>query len=116
MRHTSDLTQWIKFFLNAVIATSEKGVETFSKILALKNEVDASIVTLGKRAKQAHAIMPLLYKQPVFNIKQIQEVIGLSPKSANDLVQGLVKTGLIKETTGYKRNRFFIFDKYIDVF
>jgi Fic family protein len=116
VRHTNDLTQWIKFFLNAVIATSEKGVETFSKILALKNEVDASIVTLGKRAKQAHAIMPLLYKQPVFNIKQIQEVIGLSPKSANDLVQGLVKTGLIKEITGYKRNRFFIFDKYIDVF
>jgi Fic family protein len=116
VRHTNDLTQWIKFFLNAVIATSEKGVETFSKILALKNQVDAAIVTLGKRAKQAHAIMPLLYKQPVFNIKQIQEVIGLSPKSANDLVQGLVKTGLIKEITGYKRNRFFIFDKYIDVF
>jgi Fic family protein len=116
VRHTSDLTQWIKYFLSAIIATSERGAETFSKILALKNEVDAAIVSLGKRAKQAHAIMPLLYKQPIFNIKQIQEFIGLSPKSANDLVQGLVKTGLIKEITGYKRNRFFIFKKYIEVF
>ena len=35
---------WIKFFLNAVITTANKGVNTFNEILKLKNEVSGKIV------------------------------------------------------------------------
>ena len=37
----------------------------------------------------------------------------MSTKSANDVVRDFIQLGILKEITGYKRNRLFAFEQYL---
>jgi Fic family protein len=116
VRASNDLAHWIKMFLVAVIATAEKGKETFRQILALKSEADAKILAMGRRAKQAHDLLTMLYRAPTVNTFAITRKLKISQVAADRLVKSFVEGGLLKEATGLKRNRLYQFQKYLDLF
>ena len=49
-------------------------------------------------------------------MKDAQAMTSLSPKAANDLVKAFVEKKILVETTGYQRNRIFVFDEYVRMF
>ncbi|RPJ62903.1 MAG: Fic family protein [Dehalococcoidia bacterium] len=117
VRTKNDLGQWIKFFLMGVTETSEKAVATLKNIIDLKASIEKEkILTLGKRAKYGSAFLNSLFSKPMVTVKDIQAVTGLSPKAANDLVQAFIARGILKEVTGYQRNRMFVFQQYMKMF
>jgi len=117
VRTKNDLGQWIKFFLVGVAQTAEKGVETLDKIVKLKKAVEEErILLMGRRAKQGMILFHQLFSQPVLTSKEVETMTGLSPKAANDLVAAFVEKSILKENTGYQRNRVFIFDEYMRLF
>ncbi len=117
VRTKNDLGQWIKFFLTAVIETAEKSVETLGKIISLKEEKkNQSILILGKRTKQALTLFNSLFSKPVISVNDAKKITGLSAKAANELVSIFVSHDILKETTGYQRNRVFMFHSYISLF
>lgn len=117
VRTKNDLAQWVKFFLTGVISTAEKSVDTLSKIIKLKSNIEMdSIIGLGKRSKYALQLFHHLFTKPIINVSDAQKVTGLSPKAANDLVNLFVELNILKETTGYQRNRVFKFDAYLELF
>jgi Fic family protein len=116
-REKSDLPQWIKFFLVAVVDTSGKSCSTLKSIIDYKNDVEKeSIHTLGRRIKSGLTLLHYLFSKPVIQVRDVEKAVSLSPKAANDLIQQFVKLGILKEITGYQRNRVFVFDKYIKAF
>lgn len=116
VRTKNDLTQWIKFFLTGVITTAENSVETLSKIMNLKIACEGQIIELGKRSKHAMSFFQHLFTKPVITVNDVQNITNLSPKAANDLVSSFVFLNILKESTGYQRNRVFIFYSYLDLF
>lgn len=117
VRTKNDLGQWLKYFLVGVVETAEKSVSTLEKIVDLKVNIEQNkIQSLGKRTKQGQLLLNNLFSKPVINVKDIQEITGLSPKAAYDLVKAFVETGILKETRGYQRNRVFIFEEYVKMF
>jgi Fic family protein len=117
VRTKNDLAQWIKFFLTGIIQTADNSISTLKSIIELKDSIEKNqIVSLGKRTKQGMEFFHQLFKTPVVNIKDVQNMTKLSPKAANDLVQSFVKQNILTETTGYQRNRVFIFEKYVRMF
>jgi len=116
VRESNDMAHWIKFFLNAVIATAGKGNETFHKIFSLKNEIDGKIVTMKRKAENGKHLMTLLYKQPVINAMQASKHLDITPKYAYALIDDFVKLGILRETTGQHRNRVFVFGPYLNCF
>jgi Fic family protein len=116
VRESNDLAHWIKFFLNAIIETAEIGKRTFKEILALKNRVDAKIVTLNRRAQIGRELVYYLYRQPLITIGDIVANLGISVPTANDLVQSFEDLGILREITGYRRNRVFEFSEYVKLF
>ena len=115
-RESNDLIHWIKFFLNAIITTAENGKNTFQGILKLRNEINNLIVKLGRRAENAKRLIDLLYRNPVINVNDVVNHLGITIKSASELVNEFENLGILKETTGFKRNRIFEFRKYIELF
>jgi Fic family protein len=117
VRTKNDLGQWLKFFLTGVVQTAENAVTTLKKITDLKASIENErILFMGKRSKQGIEFLHLLFKNPVITIKDVQAMTGLSPKAANDLVKAFVKQNILVETTGYQRNRVFVFDEYVKMF
>ena len=117
VRTKNDLGQWIRFFLTGVIQTAENSVATLKKITDLKASLEKErILLMGKRFKPAIEFLHQLFKKPVVTIKDVQAMTGLSPKAANDLVKAFVEHKILIETTGYQRNRVFVFDEYVSMF
>lgn len=117
VRTKNDLGQWIKFFLTGIIQTAEMGVSTLDKIINLKTSIERNkILMMGKRAKHGAIFLHALFSKPVATIKDVQHFTGLTPKAANDLVQAFVTKEILKETTGYQRNRVFVFEEYLNMF
>jgi len=116
VRKSHDLEHWIKFFLTAVLETATKGKETFQSILQLRQDCEVQIVTLGRRAENARKLLLQLYQQPIMSIKQVSELLELTPRAATALVNEFVKMGILTEKTGYKRNKEFVFKQYLKLF
>ncbi len=116
VRESDDLIHWIKFFLNAVVTTAEKGVNTFNEILKLKNKIDTKIIKLNRRAPNAKKLMELLYSRPVVNIHSVKDFLNVSKTTANNLIKVLADQGILKEVTGNIRYRNFIFEEYFKLF
>ncbi len=116
VRTHNDMTQWLKFFLTGIVETAQKGIQTFDGILKLQKELDVLLKTLKSREGNARKLIDYLYKQPVITPAVASKNIGLSDASVYKLIQDLEKMDIIKEITGGKRGRIYVFKKYLDLF
>ena len=115
-RMANDLNQWIRFFLAGVREIANKGRDTFQAILALRHELDAPIMTLGKRVPNARAALDYLYKRPIVSAKDLELALGVSQPTAGAIIQDFVRIGILVEMTGQARHRLFVFDRYLRLF
>ncbi len=60
--------------------------------------------------------MRTLYQNPVVNIKQVRNLLDVQTNTASAVVNDFVKYGILRELTGRKRNRLFIFAEYVQLF
>lgn len=116
VRETSNLEQWIKFFLNGVIETAQSGKETFRRIVELRQKYEEKIMKLGKRAETGKAMLLHLFSKPITNTKLTAEELGIGFAAANRLIASFIELGMLKEITGYSRNRLFVLYEYLDLF
>lgn len=116
VRHTNNIEQWIKFFLNGVIETSKKGKSTFEKIIALRQTYEKKILALNQRARLADKLIEQMYTQPIKSTNDVCKDLDVTFTTASNLLKDMEKIGILKEITGFSRNRLFSLDKYIEVF
>ena len=116
VRASNDIQHWLRFFLVAVAETAQKGKETFEKIIKLRNRCEAKIMEFGRRAKTGQELLKRLYSDPIMNANQISQRLHLSHQSASALVRSFEECGILKEITGFKRNRLFVFSDYLNLF
>lgn len=116
VRERNDLDQWIVFFLSAVIETAKKGTATFEEIIELRKRYEKKIMTFGRRAKLAHELLLQLFSNPAVSVARIEKQLNISTSAANRLANELEQSGILKEITGFSRNRVFILHEYIELF
>ncbi|MCK4905921.1 MAG: Fic family protein [Spirochaetes bacterium] len=116
VRESNDMTHWIKFFLNAVIKTSEKGQITFIEIISLEKELDQEILKLGRKSTNGYNLLRYLFSKPLINAQDVSDVIGLTPATANSIIRDFEKLNILNEITGNSRNRMFVFSRYLNIF
>lgn len=116
VRNTGSMDQWIKFLLNAVIETAKKGTKTFEEIIQLRQLYEGKILRLGNKAETAAILLKALYSKPKMGVKEISEILEVSYVTANDLAKDFETLDMLKETTGYSRNRIYALTEYLDLF
>lgn len=107
---------WLEFFLQGIIETSEKAVETARRIIVLREHGLKTISRFGRSAEKALIIYNNLYRSPLLKVKDVEKITKLSNPAALSLVNKFEKSGILKELTGFKRNRVFSFADYIALF
>lgn len=116
VRLRNDLKHWVLFFLNGVEETAKKGCLVFRQILALQQEMQRAVMSMGKRAEIAGCLLKHLYTQPVQTAQSVAEYLNITPATANSLLREFEKSGILQEMTGNKRGRMYVMTRYLNIF
>ena len=116
VRTNDDLVQWLKFFLEGVRHTSENSIQTFKNIIKLRDDTEAKIAKLGKKQDTAREFLQYLYSNPIVDSTDVVKLFNINLSTALRLIGDFVKLKILKEITGQKRNRNFVFEGYLKLF
>jgi len=59
------------------------------------------------------AVIDFLFSRPVLSVRQASDGLGIPFKTARDYLTKLVQAGVLREITGYPRNRIFQADEIL---
>lgn len=116
VRQSNDLEQWVRFFLNGVAVTARNGKETFERVVAFRTSAEKKILALGRRAKPANALLTHMFSQPIVSAAQVKKQLGVTVPTANALLADLERLHIVREITGFSRNRLFSMEEYLNMF
>ena len=108
---------WLVFFLRGVAEVSVEATDTARRILILR-ETHRSLITenLGYAAGNGHRVLEHLFERPITSVNEVRGLTRTTYAAANQLVERLVKVGILAEITGQARNRRFRYDSYVRLF
>ena len=117
-RTNNDISQWLKFFLQGLIETSETSIRTLEKIIGIKNDIeDSKITAFSKtRIKKAQELVRYLYSQPIIDVSDVVNELHFSFDTSMRLINDFIKAGILYEMSGKKRNREYVFKDYLLLF
>lgn len=107
------LQQWVSFFLDGVQQTVQQGMETTNQIIALQKTMQEKVAGLGRRAKNGHKLVQLLFSQPIIDSVAVRKELQITASSAQQLITTFTEQNILLETTGFKRNRLYVFEDYL---
>ena len=118
VRTTNKLESWLQFFMLGLRETAQHCIQVFKDILKLKEQIESEVlVTFNtKRRSNAHTLIRYLYGSPVVTIKAVKQLLQTQTNTAAALIRDLVTLGILRELTGLKKNRLFIFEPYVRLF
>ncbi len=117
VRLNNDLEQWITFFLVGVIETSKLSIQVFKDIIQLKSDIeDNKIPKMGSKAEKGIQILRILFQNPIITSNKLVKEQNIASSTANRLLSEFEKLKIIKEYTGFRRNRKYIFKDYFELF
>lgn len=115
VRSDGDWERWLMFFLDGVRTTAEGAVATAQELAATFGADRNRIESAGRRAGSMLRVHEALKARPVLSLPAICERTGLSFPAASSAMDLLVNLGIARELTGKRRNRLFVYDRYMAI-
>ena len=118
VRTTDNFASWLRFFVTGVKETAERSIETFKAILILKETIEREKLPHihPRKQKNAQQLIYTLYQSPVITANQLSKIMDIRHNTATALINDFIKMDILKEMTGYKRNRLYFFEPYVKIF
>lgn len=115
VREKGDWEAWVEFFLEGVIETSEQGVTTAQRLLALFEGDSRKIASLGRAAPSALRLFTELQRSPLVSVPVAAEKLRTSRPTVRKSLEHLQALGIVRETTGRQRGRVYQYQKYLEI-
>jgi hypothetical protein len=111
------LLPWLRFFLAGVHETSVSSIQVFRDITTLKERIEREKLPTFALRRQAHAQALMQPASAPSDHHQGSHRIAWRPDQYRcHNHHRLVRLGILRELTGQKRNRQFMFDDYVHLF
>ena len=115
VREKGNYEQWVMFFLESITQACESSIKETKKILALQNEDQKLLWEKKVSSPLASMALNKLFYTPVISVKDIEQQFNVSYPTASQLIKQFVSIGILKETTGKKRAKRFVYSKYLAI-
>jgi Fic family protein len=115
VRLEGDWEAWIDFFLEGVEQTASLAVHTAKRLINLFKEDEQKVKNLGRIGTTTLQVFSVLCKRPLVTVNHVCEFTGISFPAVSKCMNALLKLGIIREITGRRRNRIFVYERYLSV-
>jgi Fic family protein len=114
VRTSGDWEGWTDFFLDGVATIADEAVASASELFALVTEDRTKALDHAGTSVAAVRLFELLPRYPIVSIAFSIRQLGVSKPTAGRAVEALEKAGVLVETTGKKRDRSWVYQRYLD--
>lgn len=115
IRREGDWEEWLAFLLEGIRLTAAGAVDTAQRLATLFRDDRTKIESQGRRAGSALRVHEAIKARPILSMPEICRTTGLSFPAASSAMQLLVDTNVARELTGKRRNRLFVYDRYLGI-
>jgi Fic family protein len=115
VRRDGDWEAWLAFFLQGVKQVAEGAVSTTERLGEMFRMDRSRVEGSGRRAGSALRVHEALKARPLQPMASICETTGLSFPAVSSAMRLLVEFGIARELTGKRRNRLFMYDRYLAI-
>jgi Fic family protein len=113
VRTDGDWEGWVEFFLRGVGLTSEEAIESAKELAAKAKDDRGRVLGLQHTTVAAVRLLELLPEHPMITVTRATRMLGTTRPTAAKAVDALVDAGVLKETSGRKRDRVFAYAEYL---
>jgi len=115
VRREGDWEAWLSFFLEGVRQVADGAVAT-ARRLDREFQTDRSrIEASGRRAGSALRLHDALKARPIQSMSALCANTALSFPTVSSAMDVLIKLGIARELTGKRRNRLYVYDRYLAI-
>jgi Fic family protein len=114
-RGSEGWTEWLDFFLQGVRDTANQAARTADSIDRLFRKDKEKIELFGRGAASALLIYRYAQANPLFSIKNAAREMNVSFPTASSAVVRMVQAGILRESSGRRRDRLFLYESYLDI-
>ncbi|MDD4896956.1 MAG: Fic family protein [Atribacterota bacterium] len=107
--------EWLKFFLEGIKEVSEEALILAKEIIILKEKLLKTLFLNKISSIYAVELLNLLFIKPIITSTDIVKNLNTSKETANQLIKKFEKINIIREISGKKRYKKYIFLDYINI-
>ena len=115
VRQTGDWEAWLAFFLQGVQETAENAAATARRLTERFAADRQRLATEGRKAGSALRVHEALQERPILSIPETRKRTHLAFPTVSAAMRLLEATGLVREITGFSRNRVYVYSEYLRI-
>jgi Fic family protein len=115
VRTAGDWEGWLAFFLQCVAEAAEDGVSTAQKLFALIQSDARKVMQAKGTTVPSIRLAELLPSHPVVTLNRVAKLLKVSTPTAAVTLELLTRLKLLKEISGKRRDRVFVYGQYMDL-
>ena len=113
VRQQGDWEGWLRFFLEGIYQTAQQAVDTARTVLELFEQDRERIRGLGRIAGSCLQLQHRLQQKVIVNIPDSAQALNINRTTISNCIRRLQDLGIVREITGQRRNRLFVYDRYV---
>ena len=103
---------WLRFFLRGVSEQARDSVVRMERLRGIRVKYQP-VVDADRNSDRMAAIVDFLFSRPILSIRQVAGGLDIPFKTAQDYIEKLEQAGILREITGYARNRIYRSDEIL---
>jgi cell filamentation protein, protein adenylyltransferase len=107
---------WLEFFLRGVHEVASEASLTAKRILTLRDNDRVRLEGRGRVTVNDLRTLDLLFEQPTITARWLERRLEVVFATAGKVIDRLTGRGMLRETTGLRRNRRFAYHAYLELF
>ncbi len=115
VRTEGDWEGWTVFFLECVQEAANDGVRVAQLLHALIGRDRVRIIEHDRSTVAALRLFDLLPENPVITVPLATQMLGMTAPPTRKAIELLESVGVLRETTGKRRDRVYAYREYLDV-
>jgi len=115
VRDDGDWEGWTRFFLACVTEAADDAVASAQKLFAVTNADRAKVAGHARVTVAAIRLVDILPSNPIITLPLAIKLLDVSKPTAVRTIEFLQGVGVLRETTGKRRDRVYSYHRYLQV-